>query len=178
MSKKTCDFNLLVSYPWGAYQQAKREIQHILGSFGDENARVERTVAKGVIRVKTCLDEREVTGRLRTLFLEEPLILQYTLKWVPVDLWTLSNMDSMKEGVQKLREKIQRGERWRMTVEKRRYTKHHKIEIIRELADLVDEKVDLTDPDKILHVEIVGKHTALSVLTPQDIFSATKPLIS
>ncbi|MEA2090151.1 MAG: THUMP domain-containing protein [Thermoproteota archaeon] len=178
MPRKICDFNLLVSHPWGDYQGAKREARDILGRFGDEDARVERTVARGVIGVKTCLDEREVIGQLRRLFLEEPLIFQCTLKWVPVDLWTLSDIDSMKGGVRKLRDKIQRGERWRMTVEKRRYTKHHKIEIIRELAELVDEKVDLTNPDKILRVEIIGKYTALSVLKPQNIFSVAKPLFS
>lgn len=177
MSRKLCDFNLRVSHPWGAYQAARRETRDILGSFGDENARVERTIARGIIGVKTCLDERIVIERLRRLFLKEPLVFQYTLKWVPVDLWTFSDMDSMKGGVWKLRGKIQKGERWRMTVEKRRYTKYHKIEIIRELAELIDEKVDLTNPDKILRVEIIGKNVALSVLTPQDIFSVAKPLV-
>jgi tRNA(Ser,Leu) C12 N-acetylase TAN1 len=96
---------------------------------------------------------------------------------VPVDLWTFSDMGSMKEGVRMLRDKIHKGEKWRMTVKKRRYTKHHKVDIIRELADLIYEKVDLTYPDKIFHVELIGRYAALSVLAPQDSFSVAKPLV-
>jgi tRNA acetyltransferase TAN1 len=62
-----------------------------------------------------------------------------------------------------------------MTVEKRRYSQHHKIEIIRELADLIDEKVDLENPEKILRVDIIGRYAGISVLRPQDIFSVSKP---
>jgi len=60
-------------------------------------------------------------------------------------------------------------------VEKRRCSLHHKIEVIRELADLVDEKVDLENPQKILRVDIIGRYAGVSVLKPTDIFSIAKP---
>jgi len=174
MREEIYDFNLLVSCSWGVYGRAKKEIVRILETLGDESPLVKRTIAEGIIGVKTRLDPREVVQGLRRLFGEDPLTLQYTLKWVPVDLWTLSDMDSMKEGVRKLRNRIHAGERWRMTVEKRRYSQHHKIEIIRELADLIEEKVDLENPEKILRVDIIGRYAGISVLTPQDIFSVVK----
>ena len=169
------DFNLLVSCSWGVYGKAKKEIAHILKTLGDESPLVKRTIAEGIIGVKTKLNSREVVYGLRRLFDEDPFIFQYTLKWVPVDLWTLSDMDSMKEGVRKLRNRIHAGERWRMIVEKRRYSLHHKIEVIRELADLIDEKVDLENPEKILRVDIIGRYAGMSVLKPTDIFSVSKP---
>jgi len=94
-----------------------------------------------------------------------------------VDLWALSDMDSMKEAVRKLKNGIREGERWRMTVEKRRYTQHHKIEIIRELAELIDEKVDLENPEKILRLDIIGRYVGISILTPQEVFSTAKPYL-
>ena len=157
------------------WKSKKKEIVHILKTLGDEKSFVKRTIAKGIIGVKTQLDSREVVYRLRRLFDEDSFVFQYTLKWVPVDLWTLSDMDSMKEGVRKLRNRIHAGERWRMTVEKRRYSLHHKIEVIRELADLVDEEVDLENPEKILRVDIIGRYASVSVLKPTDIFSVSKP---
>jgi len=169
------DFNILVSYSWGVYGIAKKEVMQVLGMLGDEGPIVKRTIAEGIIGVKTRLDSREVVRGLRRLFDEDPFVLQFTLKWVPVDLWTLSDMDSMKEAVRNLKNRIQAGERWRMTVEKRRYNRHHKIEIIRELADLIDEKVDLENPEKILRVDIIGRYAGMSVLTPEDIFSVSKP---
>ncbi|MBE0512569.1 THUMP domain-containing protein [Candidatus Bathyarchaeota archaeon] len=175
MRKEMYDFNLLVSCSWGVYGKAKKEIIYILERLGDESPLVKRTIAEGIIGVKTRLNSREIVYGLRRLFDEDPFAFQYTLKWVPVDLWTFSDMDSMKEGVRKLRNRIHAGERWRMTVEKRRYSLHHKIEVIRELADLIDEKVDLENPQKILRVDIIGRYAGISVLTPQDVFSVAKP---
>ena len=175
MSEKMYDFNLLVSCSWGAYTRAREEVVQILSKLGDDEPLVKRTAARGIIGVRTKIDSREVIRRLRELFDEDPFILQHTLKWVPIDLWTHSTLDSMKEGVTALRKKIHEGDKWRMTVEKRRYAQYHKIEIIRELADLIDEEVDLENPDKILRIEIIGKYAGIAVLTPQQIFSVAKP---
>jgi tRNA acetyltransferase TAN1 len=169
------DFNLLVSCSWGVYGRAKREIVQVLETLGDESPVVKRTIAEGIIGVKTSLDSREVVRGLQRLFTEDPFVLQYTLKWVPVDFWALSDMDSMKEAVRKLKNGIREGERWRMTVEKRRYSQHHKFEIIRELAGLIEEKVDLENPEKILRVDIIGRYAGISILTPQEVFSVAKP---
>jgi len=168
------DFNLLVSCPWTMIWRAKREIADVLKLLGDEKPAVKRTIARGIIGVKTRLDSREVIRGLQKLFIKDPLAFQYTLKWVPADFWTHSDMDSMKEAVMNVREKIREGERWRMTVEKRRYTRYHKIEIINELAELIQEKVDLKNPDKIVRIDIIGKYAAVSVLSPKEIFSTTR----
>jgi tRNA acetyltransferase TAN1 len=128
--------------------------------------------------VRTGLDPRRVIEELRAMFEKDPLLLTETCKWVPVDLWTYSDMESMKNAVIRLRERITAGETWRMTVEERRYTRHHRIEVITALAGLIDEKVDLTRPDKILRIDIIGRHAALSVLTPADIFSVVLPRVT
>lgn len=168
------DFNLLVSCPWTMIWRAKREIADTLKLLGDEQPLIKHTMARGIIGVKTHLDSREVVQGLQKLFTKDPLALQYTLKWVPTDFWTNSDMDSMKEAVLNIRVKIHEGERWRMTVEKRRYTRYHKIEIIKELAELIQEEVDLKNPDKIVRIDIIGKYAAVSVLSPNEIFSTTK----
>jgi len=98
------------------------------------------------------------------------------LKWVPVDVWTDSSIESMKRVVVQLRGMIGEGEKWRMTVEKKRYTKHHKSEIISDLAELIDEKVDLKNPDKILRIEIIGKYAGMSILKSREVFSSVKLL--
>jgi tRNA(Ser,Leu) C12 N-acetylase TAN1 len=171
---KMYEFNLLVSCSWGAYIRAKGEILHILRMLDDESPVVKHTVAKGIIGVKTSLEPRDIVHRLRRMFNKDPFILQQTTKWVPVDLWTYSTLNSMRDAVKALRNKIRAGEKWRMTMEKRRYTRYSKIEIITALAELIDEKVDLKTPDKIIRVDIIGRYTGFSILTPRDIFSASK----
>jgi len=174
VSTATYDFNLLVSCPWGWYGNAKAEIMRILAENGDKQPKVQMTLARGIIGVKTALNPRSVVQFLRTLFEKDRSAIQYTLKWVPIDLWTNSDIESMKAGVTRLRNGIQPNETWRMSVETRRYTALHKIEIIREAADLIDQRVDLENPDKIVRIDILGNQAGISVLKPDEIFSAMK----
>lgn len=165
------DFNLLISNCWSSFPQAKNEIRDVLERLGDIKPRIRRTMARGLTGVKTALNNHKIILGVRKLFEEDPWILQFAVKWVPIDAWTFSEIDAIKEVVKQLKDRIHEGERWRMTVEKRRYTKHHKMEIIIPVAELIEEKVDLENPDKILYLELIGRHAGISVLCPQEIFS-------
>lgn len=168
------DFNLLVSCGWKEYAEAKREIVRLLVDLGDKQPEARKTLARGITGVRTSLDPRFVIMALRATFQKDPSVIKHTSKWIPIDLWTDSNIESIKEWVTKLRGMIGTGETWRMTVETRRYTALHKIDIIREVAELIDERVDLENPDKILRIEFIGKHAGISVLKPYEIFSAIR----
>jgi len=168
------DYNLLVSYA-APYMAARGEALRLLATLGDHSPRIGRTVARGILCVKTTLDSRQVIRSLHEIYNKDPLTFQFTLKWVPIDVWTSSELEAMRGEVAKLRGQILPGERWGMTVEKRRYTTHHRAEIIASLAELIDNKVDLKQPDKILRVEIIGRYAGVAVVTPKDLFSTTKP---
>jgi len=169
------DYNLLVSHERGLSSRAKREVLTLLEELGDPEPRVERTLARGILGVRTVLDPFDIVHRLRSLYGERPELFAYCLKWVPIERWTSSDIESLKMVVEELRESIGKGERWRMTVEKRRYTLLHRSEVIRELASLIDRKVDLENYDKELRVDILGRYTGLSVLRRGDVFSLAAP---
>lgn len=175
LTLKTYDFNILVSHSWRTFKQAKDEIKKLLKDFGDENPLVEKTVARGVCGVKTVLDAREVIKKVRAIYEENPMLLSYTIKWAPVDNWCQASLEEMKKALEKEKGKILKGEKWAMKVEKRRYTKLHGIEIIRELAELIDEKVDLENPDRVVRVEILGEDACISVVKPEEVFSTMRP---
>jgi len=172
------DFNLLVSYPWAMSKAAEHEIIRLLNTLGDENPLAKRTMARGIIGVKTKLDARIVIQELRASLGREPSTVEYTLKWIPIDLWVNSDIESMREAVAQLQSRIKPGECWRMTVEKRRCTLYHTIDIINDLAQLIDKRVDLKNPDKILRIDIISKYAGVSVLSPQEIFSKKELLLT
>jgi tRNA acetyltransferase TAN1 len=168
------DFNLLVSCPWPFVGEARREIAYFFRQVGDEKPAIKLAVARGIIGVKTRLDSREVIKELKVIFSQDPNRFQHTLKWIPVDLWTHSDIESMRKAVKQVKDSVRHGERWRMTVEKRRYTLHHKVDIITRLAELIEERVDLTNPDEILRIDIVGKFAGVSVILPNEVFTTTR----
>ena len=166
--------NLLASCSWSLWREAADEAKRILKELGDESPLVTRTLARGILGVRTSLDSRFVVRGVQEMFMKDPLSVQYILKLVPIDTWTASDIDSIKEGVSGIRGRISKGEKWRMSVEKRRYTEHHKSEIIKEVAELIEEKVDLEKPDKILRIEIIGRYAGLAILKPDETFSVAK----
>lgn len=168
------DFNLLVSHSWGTDSPARNEIKTMLKKIGDESPIIRRTLARGITGVKTNLDPRVAITALQNLHRADPTQFQFTLKWIPIDAWTTSEIDAIKSQVDKLKAQILSGERWRLTVEKRRFTKYHKMEIIREVAELINEKVDLKRPDKILILQIIGNETGIAILRPEEIFSTVR----
>jgi tRNA acetyltransferase TAN1 len=168
------DFNLLVSCPWGVHHEARSEIRRILARLGDNQPDVRMTLARGIIGVKTPLDSRSVILALRKLFEEDPSVIQNTLKWVPIDTWTDSSIQSIKQAVARLKGVIDPSETWRMTVETRRYTALHKIDIIREAAELIDQRVNLRNPDRIVRIDVIASQAGVSVLKPDEVFSVTK----
>jgi tRNA(Ser,Leu) C12 N-acetylase TAN1 len=136
---------------------------------------VRRTAAKGLLAVRTALDARAVVRELRALREREPGRLRFTCKWAPVDAWTAADLEALREAVEGLRERIGPRQRWRMTVDKHRHERYHRDEVIRALAPLVDAPVDLTHPERILKIDLIGAEAALAVVGPEDIFSTTRP---
>ena len=166
------EFNLLVTHAYD-FLGARREIARMLSLLGDEAPTIRRTIVKGIIGVLTSLDVHKLSSKLQRIASDSANEFWYTQRWIPIDLWTPSDIPSMRDGVKKVA-KIGADERWMMVVEKRRYETHHTPEIIKELAELIDAKVDLRKPDRILRIDILGPYAGISLLRPGEIFSAIR----
>ena len=165
--------DLLVSYSWSHFSRAKPEIIAILTRFGDPEPQVRKTAVMGIAVVHSCLDNREVIKRCRALWESDPLdSFEFAIKWVPVDYWCATLLTAMKQVIDnKIKERIEKNRTWGMKVHKRRWQQYHTIEITEFLAADIDRKVDLSHPDWIVWIDVVGRQTAISLLKPQDIFS-------
>ncbi len=168
--------DLLVSYPWGRYSRAKPEILRILHRFGDSAPLVEKTAVMGIAVVHTSLDNRAVIRHCRELLEAEPYAFEFAIKWVPVDHWCDTELDSIKQTiVQHVRDRIGNDESWAMKVHKRHWQAYHTDEIVRYLATAIERTVNLDRPDWVLWVDVIGRTTAVSLLRPNDIFSLGLP---
>jgi tRNA(Ser,Leu) C12 N-acetylase TAN1 len=160
--------NLLVSSSWRAPGRSRREIAARLRALGDPAPLVTPTDRNGVVAARTTLEPREVIRGLRALHQASPAVFRYTYKWVPVDLWSKPDLESLRGAVEHLRNRIAPGERWRISVERRTAGRPALPEIIDALAALIDAPVDLSHPDKTLLVELFDDRAALAVVAPED----------
>lgn len=168
--------DLLVSYSWNQYHRAKQEVLRILKRFGDPEPWVEKTHVWGVALAHSSLDNREVIKKLHQLHETEPEALEFAIKWLPVDHWCNTALADIKEVVDaKIKNQIGEGNTWAMKVKKRRWQDYHTDEIVRYLTADIHGKVDLSHPDKLIWVDVIGLETAISLLGPDDIISLNLP---
>jgi tRNA acetyltransferase TAN1 len=171
------EFNLLVSAQPFALGRARREIATRLRTLTGVAPEVMQTLACGILAVRVTIDPREVVQRLRVLCERRPSAFRYTLKWVPVDRWARPELPALREAVTQLRRRIGPNETWRMTVERRTDTTGlDPGQVIRSLAELIDARVDLGHPDKIVLVQLFDDWVSSSVVAPRETFSLVKTL--
>lgn len=126
----------------------------------------------GIAVVHTSLDTRQVIHQCRAQLHEGKISFDFAVKWVPVDYWCWTSLESIKQLIdEKVLPRISPDETWAMQVNKRRWQTYHTIDIVTTLAADIDRKVNLAHPDKIVWVDIIGNETAVSVLKPDEIFS-------
>ena len=165
--------DILVSYPWGRFYPARREALRVLKMLGDPHASMRWTFVMGIAILHTSLDARKLIQQCRELFREEKVSFDFAVKWVPVDYWCWTDLESIKQLIDKqILPRIAPEETWAMQVHKRRWQTYHTIDIITTLAADIDRKVNLSHPDKIIWVDVIGNETAISLLKPDEIFSA------
>jgi protein-L-isoaspartate(D-aspartate) O-methyltransferase len=169
------DFNLLVSTLPLAPGAARREVIALLRTLTGVAPDVMAFLARGMVAVKVALDPRELVQRLHALGERDPGVFRFTLKWVPIDRWARRDIPAMKEALTHLRSRIGPNETWRMTVERRtETTRLDRTEVIRSLAKLIDAKVDLANPDKVVLVQAFDDWVAFSIVAPREMFSVVK----
>jgi tRNA acetyltransferase TAN1 len=163
---------LATSDIWSA-SAACSELWMLLRAVGDETPSVYRTRVKGLIAAETSLEPLEAIRRIRGELMERPESFKNLLRIIPVEATIPTEIDEIVETAQGLAEKIPGDESFRVTLEKRR-TKLRSREVIDAVAEKIDRKVNLGDPDWVVLVEIVGKRTGVAVVPRDGILSVQK----
>jgi tRNA acetyltransferase TAN1 len=140
---------------------------------GDREVKVDRTGISGLIAAKTILDPFQVIEKLRAVLKERPYEFRYTLRAIPVEKVVRTNLDDIQQAVTELAAKIGQDETFRVTAEKR-FTSIPTLDIIETAAANIKNKVDLTSPNKVILIEVVGGFTGVSIVKPDEILSVSK----
>ena len=149
------------------------ELGYLLEEVGDPAPIVSRTGVRGLIVAKTGLNQFDTIGKLRAILQEKPYKFRYALRILPVEKVVPTNLDEIKGATAELSNKIGENESFRVTVEKR-FTDLHSRDFIEAIASGIQRKVNLSNPDGILVIEVVGQLTGISVIGPSDILFVMK----
>lgn len=167
------NLTLLVSTQRGRENDCISELWYLLREIGEERGEYEKTGLPGLIIAKTQMDPITIVEKLREIAKDRPWEFHYVLKVTPIEITVKTDLEEIKEAVKKLLWKIGENESFRVTVNKRA-TELSSREVIEEVAKIVDRRVNLESPDKVIQIEIIGDVTGISIIKPEQILSISK----
>ena len=78
------------------------EIEKILADLGDESAYARATSMSGIITVETSLDPENAINDVRALIDDEPWVVRYLMRLIPITKWIESKQDQIVSNVLKM----------------------------------------------------------------------------
>ena len=165
--------NLIITCQRNFEEQTTLEIQNSLERFGDTNAIIEKTIFSGIIQVQTSLDNIRVLENFKELIDDEPWLIKYCSRIIPIQEECESNLDEIRKTVISLSKKIKKNDTYRITVEKRHSSLHTK-DIISKIADSLSNKVLLENSDWEIIIQILKDKTGISIIPTNSILSVDR----
>ncbi|TFG20289.1 MAG: hypothetical protein EU530_03700 [Promethearchaeota archaeon] len=165
-------FNLMVSSNRNYEKFAEREIWFVLMIAGDSSPVIMHSPIPGILLVNTVLNPYKVIKKMRVFMKKEPNFFQYVLRVIPVDHVVETDLDLIQQASLQLYRSKKRLTHKRKTFAvqiKKRATPMSRNEIIDKIVQHIPNKVELKNPDWVLHYEIIGNVTGISVMKPTEI---------
>jgi len=165
--------NLIITCARNLESETKNEISKILDELGDQEPEILNVGMRGILMVNTVIEPSKIIDYVKNKMIEEPWLIRYCLRIIPIQMITDTEIDKIKQTVIKLKGTIQKNDSYRITIEKRN-TSISSNEIITEVAEIFPNKVSLNQPDWIILIEIIGNETGISILKNDEMFSLDK----
>tara|TARA_B100000470_G_scaffold96871_1_gene74762 strand:- start:304 stop:822 length:519 start_codon:yes stop_codon:yes gene_type:complete len=165
--------NLIITCARNLEPETKKEIKKILNQLDDQEPEILNVGMRGILMVNTVIEPSKIIDLVKNKIIEEPWLIRYCLRIIPIQSITETEIDKIKQNVIKLKDTIQKNDSYRITIEKRN-TNISSNEIITEIAKIFPNKVSLNQPDWIILIEILGDKTGISILKNSELFSLDK----
>jgi len=124
----------------------------------------------GLITALTNIDSKEVIYKIKKIRENDSNFFQFILKIIPIDYVCETNIKIIKEFVDKYyRIYINEDQSFKIELIRRKNELVERDTVIESIAKIINNKVNLDNPDKIIRIEILGNVTGISFLNPDDL---------
>jgi len=165
--------NLLITCGRNLESETENEIGKILTESGDQKPEIYKSDMRGILFVNTNIETSKIVDYVKVKIKDEPWSIRYCLRIIPIQLECDTEIEKIKQNIQRLKKTIQKNDSYRITIEKRNSDISSQ-EMISEIAGLFSNKVSLDVPDWIVLIEIFGNKTGVAILKNDGIFSLEK----
>ena len=137
---------------------------------GDEYPIISRLDFQGLLIASTKIENEVFIQKIKRIFKENPKFFQYILKIIPIDYVCETQVQTISEIIESSYSMyINSKDRFKIVLNRRKSPYINRESTIRKIASIINNKVDLDHPDKIIRIEVLGNITGISYLNPNDI---------
>ncbi len=147
------------------------ELENLFHIYGDTEVRISAANISGIVMGYSLMDPLGFPSFLREKLRNTPWEIRYLLRFIPIEKVVPSDMGSIRDVSIRLLWKLQTSDTVKILVEKR-HTNLRSMDLINEIGPFLKAKVDLTNPDWVLVIEILGKYAGISLVKHDSIFSS------
>ncbi|TFG02259.1 MAG: RNA methyltransferase [Promethearchaeota archaeon] len=164
------NFNLLVSSSRYNETNAKAELWFTLLICGDKYPIILDLEFSGLITALTSLNAKDVIQKIKNILNSDPNFFQYILKIIPIDFVCETKVNVIKQIIQQnYNSFIDKNDTFRISLKRRNHESIKRNNFIDIIAENINNKVDLENPNKIINIEILGNSCGITFLKPNDI---------
>ncbi len=137
---------------------------------GDKYPIISDLEFSGLIVALTNLNVFAVIKKIKCILKNDPEFFQYILKIVPINFVCETNFEVIKQIVQqKYLEFLKPNESFKLKLKRRKNELIERDQFINVVAKNINNRVDLSNPDKIIRIEVLGNFSGISFLKRDDI---------
>ncbi len=167
------DYNILATTEKITMSGASSQLWMNLRAIGDPEPKVNKSRIKGIVMAQTTLDPVEAILKLREHMESDVGRYDKLFRIFPVAVRVPSTIEEIVAEVKKQAVVIEEGQKFRITLEKRD-TEFRSLEIIGPVAEAIKREVDLSNPDWVVLLEMMGKTTGVTVMPPEGMLNVQK----
>ncbi len=169
------NFNLLISTSRFNEDNAKAELWFTLLVCGVKYPIISQLNYSGILSAFINQDPREIINLIKEILRKDPKFFQYILKVIPIDFVCETNTDMIKELVHKYyKDYINSDETFMINLKRRKSIIIERETFIQKIASVINNKVNLTNPDKIIWIEVLGNRCGISFIRNNDVLTTNQ----
>ena len=111
--------NLFITCARNLESETENEIRKILNESGDQKPEIYKSDMRGILFVNTNIETSKIIDCVKGKISDEPWSVRYCLRIIPIQLECDTDMEKIKQNIQKLKSAIQKNDSYRITIEKR-----------------------------------------------------------
>lgn len=166
------NFNLLVSTSRFNEENAKAELWFTLLMCGVKYPIISNLNYSGLLGAFINRDIRDVVRNIKEILEANSSFFQFVLKIVPIDFVCDTDVEMINQIVKRYyKDYVNHGESFMINLKRRKSEIIERESFIQKIAAGISNPVNLTNPDKIIWIEVLGNRCGISFVENSDIIT-------